>query len=484
VGIAMAELIETIAGASGRPIAVDKRPALQDRLQHRIARVRGRQEAITGKRLRTTMTEIASIHAREILDSRGNPTVEADVVLEDGVRGRAAVPSGASTGEHEAVELRDGDKKHYLGKGVLKAVENVESLIAPELAGMDASNQKLIDATMISLDGTENKGKLGANAILAVSMACARASAQSLGLPLYRYLGGVNACILPTPMMNILNGGAHADNNVDFQEFMVMPVGAETFSDALRWGAEIFHTLKGVLKKKGYNTAVGDEGGFAPSLKSNVEALEVILEAIELAGYKAGEQIAIALDPAASEFYDKAKSKYVFKKSDKSEKTSEQMAAYWESWVRQYPIISLEDGLDENDWAGWKILTEKIGSKVQLVGDDLFVTNTKKLQRGIDEGVANAILVKVNQIGTVSETLDAIELARRNGYTSIISHRSGETEDTFIADLAVGTGAGQIKTGSASRTDRIAKYNQLLRIEEELGQTAEFLGKASVNCGA
>jgi len=394
------------------------------------------------------------------------------------------VPSGASTGEHEAVELRDGDKKHYLGKGVLKAVDNVESLIAPELAGMDASNQKLIDATMIALDGTENKGKLGANAILAVSMACARASAQSLGLPLYRYLGGVNACILPTPMINILNGGAHADNNVDFQEFMVMPVGATTFSDALRWGAEVFHTLKGVLKKKGYNTAVGDEGGFAPSLKSNVEALEVILEAIELAGYKAGEEIAIALDPAASEFYDKEKKKYVFKKSDKSEKTSEQMAAYWESWVRQYPIISLEDGLDENDWAGWKILTEKIGSKVQLVGDDLFVTNSKILQRGIEEGVANAILVKVNQIGTVSETLEAIELARRNGYAAIISHRSGETEDTFIADLAVGTGAGQIKTGSASRTDRIAKYNQLLRIEEELGQTAEFLGRASVNCGA
>jgi len=479
----MAELIETIAGATGRPIAVDKRPGLQERLQHRIARVTGSQREATGKRLRRTMTEIVSIHAREILDSRGNPTVEADVVLEDGVRGRAAVPSGASTGEHEAVELRDGDKKHYLGKGVLKAVDNVESLIAPELAGMDASNQKLIDATMIALDGTENKGKLGANAILAVSMACARASAQSLGLPLYRYLGGVNACILPTPMMNILNGGAHADNNVDFQEFMVMPVGATTFSDALRWGAEVFHTLKGVLKKKGYNTAVGDEGGFAPSLKSNVEALEVILEAIELAGYKAGEQIAIALDPAASEFFDKKTAKYVFKKSDKSEKTSEQMAAYWESWVRQYPIISLEDGLDENDWAGWKILTEKIGSKVQLVGDDLFVTNSKILQRGIEEGVANAILVKVNQIGTVSETLEAIELARRNGYAAIISHRSGETEDTFIADLAVGTGAGQIKTGSASRTDRIAKYNQLLRIEEELGQTAEFLGRASVNCG-
>ncbi len=428
------------------------------------------------------MTEIVSIHAREILDSRGNPTVEADVVLGDGVRGRAAVPSGASTGEHEAVELRDGDKKHYLGKGVLNAVDNVESIIAPELIGMDATNQKLIDATMIALDGTENKGKLGANAILAVSMATARAAALALRMPLYRYLGGVNACILPTPMMNILNGGAHADNNVDFQEFMVMPVGAETFSDALRWGTEVFHTLKGVLKKKGYNTAVGDEGGFAPSLKSNVEALELILEAIELAGYKAGEDIAIALDPASSEFYDKKSGKYVFKKSDKSEKSSEQMASYWESWVRQYPIISIEDGLAENDWDGWRLLTEKIGKTTQLVGDDLFVTNTKRLQKGIEENIGNSILIKVNQIGSISETLDAIELARRNGYTSIISHRSGETEDTFIADLAVGTGAGQIKTGSASRTDRIAKYNQLLRIEEELGQTAEFLGKLSINC--
>jgi enolase len=429
------------------------------------------------------MTEIASIHAREILDSRGNPTVEADVVLEDGTRGRAAVPSGASTGEHEAVELRDGDKSHYLGKGVLNAVENVESVIAPELAGMDATNQRLIDATMISLDGTENKGKLGANAILAVSMACARAAAESLGVPLYRYLGGVNACVLPTPMMNILNGGAHADNNVDFQEFMVMPVGAETFSDALRWGTEVFHTLKGVLKKKGYNTAVGDEGGFAPSVKSNLEALEVILEAIELAGYKAGEQIAIALDPASSEFYDKAAGRYVFKKSDKSEKTSDQMADYWANWVRQYPIVSIEDGLAEDDWQGWKYLTEKVGRKIQLVGDDLFVTNVKRLQRGIDEQVGNSILVKVNQIGSISETLDAIELARRNGYTAVISHRSGETEDTFIADLAVATNAGQIKTGSASRTDRIAKYNQLLRIEEELGQTAEFLGRQSLNGG-
>src|ERR1700753_2331180 len=476
----MPEWVDTIAAVTGSPIVVDNRPALPDRLQHRIMR---RSKRLAKKeRQRDSMTEIASIHAREILDSRGNPTVEADVVLEDGTRGRAAVPSGASTGEHEAVELRDGDKKHYLGKGVLHAVDNVESVIAPELAGMDVTNQRLIDATMISLDGTENKGKLGANAILAVSMACARAAADSLGVPLYRYLGGVNACVLPTPMMNILNGGAHADHNVDFQEFMVMPVGAETFSDALRWGAEVFHTLKGVLKKKGYNTAVGDEGGFAPSLKANVEALELILEAIDLAGFKAGEQIAIALDPASSEFYDKASGKYVFKKSDKSEKTSEQMASYWESWTRQYPIISIEDGLAEDDWTGWKILTEKVGRTTQLVGDDLFVTNSKRLQRGIEEGVANSILVKVNQIGTISETLDAIELARRNGYTSIISHRSGETEDTFIADLAVGTGAGQIKTGSASRTDRIAKYNQLLRIEEELGQTAEFLGRAAVNC--
>ncbi|HEV2272676.1 MAG TPA: phosphopyruvate hydratase [Acidobacteriaceae bacterium] len=429
------------------------------------------------------MTEIAQIHAREILDSRGNPTIEADVVLADGAMGRAAVPSGASTGEHEAVELRDGDKSHYLGKGVLRAVENVESVLAPELTGMDAANQRLIDATMIALDGTDNKGRLGANAILAVSMACARASANALSLPLYRYLGGVNASVLPVPMMNILNGGAHADNNVDFQEFMVMPVGAERFSDALRWGAEVFHTLKGVLKKRGYNTAVGDEGGFAPSLKSNEEAIEVILEAIELAGYKAGEDIAIALDPAASEFFDKERGLYVFKKSDKSEKSSEQMAAFWENWVRQYPIVSLEDGLAEDDWAGWQFLTQQIGERIQLVGDDLFVTNTERLQRGIEEGVANSILIKVNQIGTISETLEAIELARRYGYTSIISHRSGETEDTFIADLAVGSNAGQIKTGSASRTDRIAKYNQLLRIEEELGQAAEFFGLEAINFG-
>jgi enolase len=429
------------------------------------------------------MTEIVSIHAREILDSRGNPTVEADVTLEGGAMGRAAVPSGASTGEHEAVELRDGDKEYYLGKGVLNAVENVESILAPELTGMDATNQRLIDATMIAIDGTENKSRLGANAILAVSMAVARASAKALKLPLYRYLGGVNASLLPTPMMNILNGGSHADSNVDFQEFMVMPVGADTFSDALRWGTEVFHTLKGVLKKKGYSTAVGDEGGFAPSLKSNAEAVELILEAIELAGYTAGDQIAIALDPAASEFYNKETGKYVFKKSDKSEKTSLEMAEFWESWAAQYPIISIEDGLAEDDWDGWKILTEKIGDRVQLVGDDLFVTNVKRLREGIEQKVANSILIKVNQIGTISETLESIELARRFGYTSIISHRSGETEDTFIADLAVGTGAGQIKTGSASRTDRIAKYNQLLRIEEELGQSADFMGIESVNCG-
>jgi enolase len=465
----MGSFISTIGGVDGQTIAVDRRAPLKNRLQHRITR--------------SDMTEIAAIHAREILDSRGNPTVEADVLLSSGAMGRAAVPSGASTGEHEAVELRDGDKSHYLGKGVMHAVENVESVLAPELAGMDAANQRLIDATMIALDGTENKGKLGANAILAVSMACARAAANALQIPLYRYLGGVNASVLPVPMMNIINGGAHADNNVDFQEFMVMPVGAERFSDALRWGVEVFHTLKGVLKKRGYSTSVGDEGGFAPSLKSNVEAIEVILEAIELAGYKAGEEIAIALDPAASELFDKEKGLYVFKKSDKSEKSSEEMTRFWESWVRQYPIISLEDGLAEDDWTGWQFLTKELGEKVQLVGDDLFVTNTERLQRGIEENIANSILIKVNQIGTVSETFEAIALARRYGYTSVISHRSGETEDSFIADLAVATGVGQIKTGSASRTDRIAKYNQLLRIEEELGQGAEFLGRAAVNAG-
>ena len=472
------ELVTTIQTLSGPSFAVDRRPKLNDRLHHRVV-----SQTASPYTNRSNMTEIVSIHAREILDSRGNPTVEADVVLEGGIKGRAAVPSGASTGEHEAVELRDGDKSHYLGKGVLSAVENVESILAPELTGMDASNQRLIDATMIAIDGTENKARLGANAILAVSMACARASALALKLPLYRYLGGVNACLLPTPMMNILNGGSHADSNVDFQEFMVMPVGAETFSDALRWGTEVFHTLKGVLKKKGYNTAVGDEGGFAPSLKSNDEALDLILDAIQLAGYTPGEDIVIALDPASSEFYDKSSGKYIFKKSDKRELSSAEMAAYWQSWTEKYPIVSIEDGLAEDDWDGWRLLTEAIGDKVQLVGDDLFVTNTRRLQMGIEQKCANSILIKVNQIGTVSETLEAIELARRFGYTSIISHRSGETEDTFIADLAVGTGAGQIKTGSASRTDRIAKYNQLLRIEEELGQSAEFLGIESINCG-
>jgi len=465
----MGSFISTIGGVDGKAIAVDRRARLKDRLQHRIAR--------------SEMTEIVAIHAREILDSRGNPTVEADVLLAGGAMGRAAVPSGASTGEHEAVELRDGDKTHYLGKGVLHAVENVESILAPELTGMDAANQRLIDATMIALDGTDNKGKLGANAILAVSMACARAAANALQMPLYRYLGGVNASVLPVPMMNIINGGAHADNNVDFQEFMVMPVGAERFGDALRWGVEVFHTLKGVLKKRGYSTSVGDEGGFAPSLKSNVEAIEVILEAIQLAGYKAGEEVAIALDPASSEFFDKEKGLYVFKKGDRSERTSEEMTRFYADWVRQYPIISLEDGLAEDDWTGWEFLTRELGEKVQLVGDDLFVTNTEFLQRGIERGVANSILIKVNQIGTISETFEAIALARRYGYTSVISHRSGETEDSFIADLAVATGVGQIKTGSASRTDRIAKYNQLLRIEEELGQAAEFLGRAAVNAG-
>ena len=478
------ELIESIGGASGASVAVDRRPRLNDRLHHRVvAQQHTAPHSTASPNYRSSMTEIVSITARESLDSRGNPTVEADVTLSGGAFGRAAVPSGASTGEHEAVELRDGDKDYYQGKGVLSAVENVESILAPELAGMDASNQRLIDATMLAIDGTENKSRLGANAILAVSMAVARASAAALKLPLYRYLGGVNACLLPTPMMNILNGGSHADSNVDFQEFMVMPVGAETFSDALRWGTEVFHTLKGVLKKRGYSTAVGDEGGFAPSLKANAEAVELILEAIQLAGYTPGDQIAIALDPAASEFYDKAMGKYVFKKSDKSEKTSLQMAEFWESWAHQYPIVSIEDGLAEDDWEGWKVLTEKLGTKIQLVGDDLFVTNTRRLRQGIEQRVANSILIKVNQIGTVSETLEAIELARRFGYTSIISHRSGETEDTFIADLAVGTGAGQIKTGSASRTDRIAKYNQLLRIEEELGQSATFLGIESLNVG-
>jgi enolase len=428
------------------------------------------------------MNEIELVHAREVLDSRGNPTVEAEVHLINGIKASAIVPSGASTGEHEAVELRDADKARYGGKGVLKAVGNVNEIIGPELIGMDADRQADVDLTMIQLDGTPNKGTLGANAILAVSMACARAAALSHEVPLYRHLGGVNGNVLPTPMMNILNGGAHADNNVDFQEFMVMPVGADSFSEALRWGAETFHTLKSVLKKRGYNTSVGDEGGFAPSLKSNVEAIEVILEAIQKAGYKPGEQIAIALDPACSELYNHGEGKgYKFWKSDGSTKTSEQMVQYWANWARQYPIVSIEDGLAEDDWSGWKLMTDEMGGAIQLVGDDLFVTNTERLARGITEGIANSILIKVNQIGTVTETLQAIELARRNGYTAVISHRSGESEDTFIADLAVGTAAGQIKTGSASRTDRIAKYNQLLRIEEELGAAANFLGLGALN---
>ena len=427
------------------------------------------------------MTDIEVIVGREILDSRGNPTVEADVILSSGAIGRAAVPSGASTGEHEAVELRDGDKSRYVGKGVLKAVGNVNEVIAPELEGMDASDQRDLDATMCELDGTPNKSKLGANAILAVSMAASRAMADELGIQLYQYLGGFTASLLPIPMMNILNGGVHADSNVDFQEFMVMPVGAPSFGEALRWGVETFHTLKGVLKKKGYNTAVGDEGGFAPSLKSNTEAIDLVLEAISQAGYKPGEQIAIALDPAASEFYDKDNKKYIFKKSDKSEHTSEEMVKFWSGWASQYPIVSIEDGLAEDDWDGWRLLTDELGKTIQLVGDDLFVTNVQRLQRGIDAGIANSILIKVNQIGSVSETIDAINLARENGYTAVISHRSGETEDTFIADLAVATGAGQIKTGSVSRTDRITKYNQLLRIEEELGAAARFNGLKALN---
>lgn len=421
------------------------------------------------------MSWIEQVVAREILDSRGNPTVEAEVVLEDGEIGRAAVPSGASTGEHEAVELRDGDKKRYGGKGVLKAVRNINDLIAPAIEGMDALDQAEIDATLIELDGTKTKAKLGANALLAVSLATARAAALHQELPVYRYLGGPNARTLPVPMMNIINGGAHADNNVDFQEFMVVPVGASRFSEALRIGAEVFHELKAVLKKKGYATSVGDEGGFAPNLRSNEEAIETILESISKAGYKPGEECLLALDPAASEFFDgKA---YVFKKSDKRKLTSSEMVAFWKSWCVQYPIVSIEDGMAENDWSGWKQLTDEIGETVQLVGDDLFVTNTSFLEKGIELGVANSILIKVNQIGTLSETLDCIELAQKNRRTAIISHRSGETEDPFIADLAVATNAGQIKTGSLSRTDRIAKYNQLLRIEEDLGAAARFPGK-------
>jgi enolase len=421
------------------------------------------------------MSWIEQVLAREILDSRGNPTVEAEVILVDGEIGRAAVPSGASTGQHEAVELRDGDKKRYGGKGVLKAVRNVNEIIAPALQGLDALDQAEIDHTLIELDGTTTKSKLGANALLAVSLATARAAAACLEIPLYSYLGGPNGRTLPVPMMNIINGGAHADNNVDFQEFMVVPVGASSFHEALRIGAEIFHELKSVLKKKGYATSVGDEGGFAPNLRSNEEAIETILEAISKAGYSAGSDCLLALDPAASEFYDgKA---YVFKKSDKRKLTSEQMVAFWKSWCVQYPIVSIEDGMAENDWAGWKLLTDEIGRNVQLVGDDLFVTNTAFLQKGIDLGVANSILIKVNQIGTLTETLDCIQLAQTNRRTAVISHRSGETEDPFIADLAVATNAGQIKTGSLSRTDRIAKYNQLLRIEEDLRDASRFPGR-------
>jgi enolase 1/2/3 len=435
-------------------------------------------------------TKITQVRARQMIDSRGNPTVEADVYAGLGARGRAAVPSGASTGEHEALELRDGDKSKYLGKGVLKAVANVNNEIARAVVGLDTADQRALDRRMIELDGTPTKSRLGANAILAVSMAAARAAAAAESLPLYKYLAryfsDTSANLLPCPMMNILNGGAHADSSVDFQEFMVMPVGAPSFSEALRWGVEVFHALKTALKKRGYSTAVGDEGGFAPSCKSNEEAIQIVLESIAAAGYKPGEQVGIALDPASSEFYDKSSGNYVFKKSDKSEHTSAQMGAYWTTWAEKYPIVSIEDGMAEDDWSGWKSLTESIGAKsskrkIQLVGDDLFVTNTARLSRGISEGIANAILIKLNQIGSVTETIEAIELARKAGYNSIISHRSGETEDTFIADLAVAAAAGQIKTGSASRTDRIAKYNQLLRIEEELGSAARFNGKAALS---
>ena len=422
------------------------------------------------------MTTIIKVVGREILDSRGNPTVEADVHLADGSIGRAAVPSGASTGEHEAVELRDGDKSRYFGKGTRKAAGFVNAEIGPALVGEDASQQAAIDAAMIALDGTENKGRLGANAILAVSMAAARATAVSQDVPLYRYLGGVGASVLPVPMMNIINGGAHADNSVDVQEFMIAPFGAPKFSEALRMGVEVFHTLKKVLHKKGYSTAVGDEGGFAPNLKSNEEAIESVLEAITQAGYKPGEQIGVCLDPAASEFYEVGQ--YVFKKSDKSRRTSEQMVEYWANWVKQYPaILSIEDGMSEEDWPGWQLMTSALGEKIQLVADDIFVTNPSIFQRGIEQGIANSILIKVNQIGTLTETLETMRMAANANYTAVVSHRSGETEDAFIADLVVATGAGQIKTGSASRTDRICKYNQLLRIEEELGAAAKFPGR-------
>jgi len=420
------------------------------------------------------MSIIASIHARQILDSRGNPTVEVDVITESGFIGRAAVPSGASTGKHEAVELRDGDKAVYVGKGVLKAVANVNNVIAPKLVGVPATEQALIDRMLIELDGTPNKANLGANATLAVSMAVAKAAAQASNLNLYRYLGGVNAVTLPVPLMNILNGGAHADNKIDFQEFMIVPTGASSFSEGLRWGVEVFHQLKTVLKKKGYSTNVGDEGGFAPDIQSNEEAIETVLQAIEAAGYKPGEQISIAMDAATSEMYNEEEKTYKFYKSSGKVISSDEMVAYWTEWVNKYPIISIEDGMAEDDWDGWKKLTESIGDKCQLVGDDLFVTNVLRLQQGIDKGIANSILVKVNQIGTVTETINAVRLAQTNGYTSIMSHRSGETEDTTIADLAVALNCGQIKTGSASRTDRMAKYNQLIRIEEELGVNAVY----------
>ncbi len=420
------------------------------------------------------MSYIAEIHARQILDSRGNPTVEVDIITDEEVLGRAAVPSGASTGVHEAVELRDGDKKIYQGKGVLKAVKNVNDLIAEKLLGWEVADQAGIDQLMIALDGTPNKSKLGANAMLAVSMAAAKAAAQESGLPLFRYVGGTNAKTLPVPMMNILNGGAHADNKIDFQEFMVMPVGASSFSEGLRWGVEIFHALKSVLKKKGYSTNVGDEGGFAPDIQSNDEAIETVMTAITSAGFKAGTQVSIALDPAVSEMYDGTKKVYHFHKSDGKKLSSEKMVDFWANWVKHYPIVSIEDGMAEDDWKGWKLMTDTLGSKIQLVGDDLFVTNVDRLQKGIDTGVANALLVKVNQIGTITETINAVTLAQHHGYNTIMSHRSGETEDTTIADLAVALNCGQIKTGSASRTDRIAKYNQLIRIEEILGKNAVF----------
>ena len=420
------------------------------------------------------MSYISEIFARQILDSRGNPTVEADVITDEGALGRAAVPSGASTGIHEAVELRDGDKKKYVGKGVLKAVENVNKTIAPVLLGYDVADQTGIDEMMIQLDGTANKGKLGANAILAVSMAVAKAAAEEASLPLYRYIGGTNAKTLPIPMMNILNGGAHADNKIDFQEFMIMPVGAPTFSEGLRWGVEIFHTLKSVLKKKGFSTNVGDEGGFAPNIQSNEEAIDTVMEAIQASGYKAGSQIVVAMDAANSELWDAKKKKYVFHKSNGKELSSDQLVKFWEKWVKQYPIVSIEDGMAEDDWSGWASLTQAVGKKCQLVGDDLFVTNVTRLQQGIDKSIANGLLVKVNQIGTVTETINAVTLAQHNGYNTIMSHRSGETEDTTIADLAVALNCGQIKTGSASRTDRMAKYNQLIRIEELLGDSAIY----------